>query len=193
MADIRFAVPEEKLSSKLFTRIGQWLSEEGLDFSFSVNKDLNEIPKEVNSSYFVVSSGTRCNVGQKDKLDRILQTIKLDLRVGDDVDEETETDNIVVKEVEIVSPKAPEEKGSPENSIASNVSDFVTDAMEELLTFSVTEQNYALEELYKRVQLSRFDMVEKLEANIEGVKESSHNLHETFAKLKPEWLKRKSR
>ena len=52
MAKVKFVIPEEFLGSNLFTKTGQWLHEEKLvDFSFSFNKNVNEIPKELTYTF----------------------------------------------------------------------------------------------------------------------------------------------
>ena len=90
--------------------------------------------------------------------------------------------NIAVVEEEVVS-------ASPEKVINVDVADFVNEAMFRLNVMTVTEQNWAMEELYRRVQESRVSKVATLEEDIEFVKESSHNLHEIFSRFKPKWSK----
>ena len=175
MAKVKFVIPEDFLGSNLFTKTGQWLHEEKLvDFSFSFNKNVNEIPLDLHNSYYVAGDGVVFSALEEEKLDRVLETIKLYLKVVD---------------AEVVSP----EEEVVENTICSDVGDFVSEAMFRLSVMSVKEQNWAMEELYNRVQKNRFERVGQLENDIEEVKESSHILHEIFSKLKPEWLKRKSR
>lgn len=185
MAKVKFVIPEEFLGSNLFTKTGQWLHEEKLvDFSFSFNKNVNEIPKELKDSFYVAGDGVVFSALEEEKLDRVLETIKLYLKPGS-VDLET-PENLKVVDAEVVSP----EEGV-ENTICSDVGDFVSEAMFRLSVMSVKEQNWAMEELYNRVQKNRFERVGQLENDIEEVKESSHTLHEIFSKLKPEWLKRR--
>ena len=188
MAKVKFVIPEELLGSKLFTKTGQWLHEEKLvDFSFSFNKNVKEIPLDLHNSYYVAGDGVVFSALEEEKLDRVLETIKLYLKPGS-ADLET-PENLKVVAPEVVSP----DEEVVENTICSDVGDFVSEAMFRLSVMSVKEQNWAMEELYNRVQKNRLKRVGQLENDIEEVKESSHTLHEIFSKLKPEWLKRKSR
>ena len=186
MAKVKFVIPEEFLGSSLFTKTGQWLHEEKLvDFSFSFNKNVNAIPLDLHYSYYVAGDGAVFSALEEEKLDRVLETIKLYLKPGSADLEAPE--NLKVVDEEGVSP----EEEVVENTICSDVVDFVSEVTFRLSVMSVKEQNWAMEELYNRVQKNRFERVGQLENSIEEVKESSHALHEIFSKLKPEWLKRR--
>ena len=81
MAKVKFVIPEEFLGSNLFTKTGQWLHEEKLvDFSFSFNKNVNAIPLDLHYSYYVAGDGVVFSALEEEKLDRVLETIKLYLK-----------------------------------------------------------------------------------------------------------------
>lgn len=78
MANVKFVIPEESLSSQLFTDTGRWMNEEKLEnFSFSFNKSVNEIPAKLEQSYYIAGEGVSFTAEQEEKLDRVLETIKL--------------------------------------------------------------------------------------------------------------------